>query len=118
MFSTGEPVHIRDWDEVPSDVYSNSQPRDSGLRTLLTLPMRRHAEVIGAITFIREAPGGYDTSEQSLLQAFTDQAAIAVDNARLLQEIEQRNNELAESLELRDGHERHPRADRAGIAAT
>ena len=76
------------------------RPRNSGLRTLLTLPMRRHAEVIGAITFIREAPGGYDAAEQSLLQAFTDQAAIAVDNARLLQEIEQRNNELAESLEL------------------
>ena len=100
VFSTGTPVHIRDWDDVPSDLYPNSQARNTGFRTLLTFPMRRHDEVIGAITFIREAPGGYDEAEQSLLQAFTDQAAIAVDNARLLQEIEQRNNELAESLEL------------------
>ena len=35
-----------------------------------------------------------------MLQTFASQAAIAVDNARLLREIEQRNNELAESLEL------------------
>ncbi len=100
VFSTGEPVHIPDWDEVPPDRYPNSKARDSGLRTMLTLPMRRHHVVIGAMTFARATPGGYDTSEQSLLQAFTDQAAIAVDNARLLQEIEQRNAELGESLEL------------------
>ncbi|MDO9176344.1 MAG: GAF domain-containing protein, partial [Actinomycetota bacterium] len=39
-------------------------------------------------------------SEVALLQTFANQAAIAVDNARLLREIEARNSALAESLEL------------------
>ena len=66
----------------------------------LTIPMIRNDVVLGVVGFSREAPGGYTDAEISLLKTFVDQAAIAVDNARLLQEIEQRNNELAESLEL------------------
>ena len=84
VYATGRPVHIRDWREVPADQYPNSQARTSGARTLLTLPMRRHGDVVGAVGFARAEPGGYDDDEVSLLQAFTDQAAIAVDNARLL----------------------------------
>ena len=100
VYSTGEAVHIRDWQEVPSDVYPGSRARESGARSLLSLPMRRHGDVVGTIVFVRLLPGGYSDDEVSLLQAFTDQAAIAVDNAHLLAEIEQRNTELAESLEL------------------
>ena len=55
---------------------------------------------IGVINFNREEPGGYADNELGLLQAFADQAAIAVDNARLLAEIEERNAALSESLEL------------------
>ena len=62
--------------------------------------MRRHGDVVGVATFRQTPPGGYTDAEISLLMAFTDQAAIAVDNARLLREIERRNVELAESLEL------------------
>ncbi len=62
--------------------------------------MVRNDETVGVIVFNREEPGGYSEPEISLLKTFVDQAAIAVDNARLLQEIEQRNVELAESLEL------------------
>ncbi len=100
VFATGQAVHVRDWLEVPDDLYPDSQARHSGMRTLLTLPMRRHDAVIGVITFVRVEPGGYPDDQVALLQAFTDQAAIAVDNARLLAEIEQRNHELSESLEL------------------
>jgi GAF domain-containing protein len=100
VFTTGQAVHIRDWLEVPDDLYPDSQARNTGMRTLLTLPMRRHDAVIGAITFVRIEPGGYPDDQVSLFQAFTDQAAIAVDNARLLREIEERNQDLSESLEL------------------
>ena len=100
VYLTGQPVHIPDWDEVPADQYPNSRARDSGARTLLALPMRRRGDTVGVMTFVRVAAGGYDDSEIALLQAFADQAAIAVDNARLFREIEERNNDLSESLEL------------------
>ena len=100
VYLTGQPIHIPDWDEVPADHYPNSRARDSGAKSLLALPMRRRAETVGVMTFTRLAAGGYSDSEISLLQAFADQAAIAVDNARLLREIEERNADLSESLEL------------------
>jgi signal transduction histidine kinase/CheY-like chemotaxis protein/HPt (histidine-containing phosphotransfer) domain-containing protein/putative methionine-R-sulfoxide reductase with GAF domain len=100
VYETGEPVHIHDWHEVPEDLYPTSRSRRLGIRSLLALPMLRHGGVVGVITFQKLAPGGYTDDEVALLQAFTDQAAIAVDNARLLREIEQRNSELSESLEL------------------
>ncbi len=100
VYLTGEAVHIRDWDDVPVDQYPNTRARGSPTRSLLALPMRRRGEVVGVMTFVRVEPGGYTDAEVTLLQAFTDQAAIAVDNARLLREIEERNQDLSESLEL------------------
>ena len=100
VYLTGQPVYVSDWNEIPADHYPNSRARESGARTLLALPMRRRGDVVGVMTFTRVRAGGYSDDEVSLLQAFTDQAAIAVDNARLLREIEERNSELTESLEL------------------
>ncbi|MGA7759695.1 MAG: GAF domain-containing protein, partial [Ilumatobacteraceae bacterium] len=100
VYITGEPVHIHDWDEIPADRYPNSRARASEARTLLALPMRRRGGVVGVMTFVRVHAGGYRDDEVALLQAFSDQAAIAVDNARLLREIEERNHALSESLEL------------------
>ena len=62
--------------------------------------MVRDDVALGVVAFSRLVPGGYTDAEVSLLKTFVDQAAVAVDNARLLVEIEKRNSELAESLEL------------------
>ena len=93
-------IHIRNWDDEPADRYPTSASRLAGRMSALTIPMIRNDDVLGVVAFSREEPGGYTDAEISLLKTFVDQAAIAVDNARLLQEIEQRNVELAESLEL------------------
>ena len=62
--------------------------------------MIRGGVAIGAVAFTRPEPGGYTDDEIALLETFADQAAIAVDDARLLREIEERNRDLLESLEL------------------
>jgi GAF domain-containing protein/CheY-like chemotaxis protein len=100
VYRTGEMLHIRDWKEVSEELHPTSRARRSGLRTCLAVPMRRRGDIVGVATFLRQPPGGYTDDEVALLQAFTDQAAIAVDNARLLREIEDRNTELSESLQL------------------
>ncbi len=96
---TGQITHIRDFDTIP-DRYPDTVLRSRGRRSNLNIPMIRNSVVIGVATFSRAEPGGYTDAEVALLKNFVDQAAIAVENARLLREIEQRNTELAESLEL------------------
>jgi signal transduction histidine kinase/DNA-binding response OmpR family regulator/putative methionine-R-sulfoxide reductase with GAF domain len=100
VYQTGQPLHIRNWDDIPIDRYPESQMRGAGVKSQLTLPLARSSEVFGAIVFARSAVGGFTDDEISLLKAFTDQAAIAVENARLLAEIGERNTDLSESLEL------------------
>ncbi len=95
----GETIHIRDWETESAARFADSPARRMGA-SALSVPMKRGGEVIGAIGFTRAAAGGYSDDEIALLEAFTDQAAIAVENARLLREIEERNNDLSESLEL------------------
>jgi len=97
---TGQAVHIVDWAQMPTGQYRDSPARLSGRRSVLTVPMLRNGESVGVVGFSREQAGGFTEAETSLLQAFANQAAIAVDNAHLLAEIEQRNAELSESLEL------------------
>ena len=96
----GEIIHIKDWDEESASAYADSPARRMGHQSALAIPMMRGGVAIGAVAFTREHPGGYRDDEITLLETFADQAAIAVDNARLLREIEQRNTELSESLEL------------------
>ncbi len=93
-------VHVVDWEAVPEDRWPESQMRQLGWRTHLAAPMLRNDEVVGVVVFNRAEPGGFSDAEVALLQSFANQAAIAVDNGRLLQEIETRNRELGESLEL------------------
>jgi GAF domain-containing protein len=95
-----EMIHIRNWDEEPPDRLPNAPSRRAGAKSALSIPMVRDDVALGVVAFSRLVPGGYTDAEVSLLKTFVDQAAVAVDNARLLIEIEKRNSELAESLEL------------------
>ncbi len=95
-----EIVHIRNWDDEPADRFPDAPSRRAGAKSALTIPMVRDDVALGVVAFSRLVPGGYTDAEVSLLKTFVDQATVAVDNARLLVEIEQRNSELAESLEL------------------
>jgi signal transduction histidine kinase/CheY-like chemotaxis protein/putative methionine-R-sulfoxide reductase with GAF domain len=96
----GETIHVRDWDDEIAERYATSPARQLSHRSALAVPMMRGGVSIGAVAFTRPEPGGYTDDEIALLETFADQAAIAVDNARLLREIEERNHALSESLEL------------------
>ncbi len=70
-----------------------------GYQSLVVLPMLRHDEAIGAISVTRRESGGFTDDEISLLQTFADQAVIAIENARLLTELQARTQELTRSVE-------------------
>jgi signal transduction histidine kinase len=68
--------------------------RARGYRSHVAVPLLRHDEALGAIAVTRRAPGGFTDDEIALLQTFADQAVIAIENARLLSELQRRTREL------------------------
>src|SRR5262245_26429031 len=73
--------------------------RLSGWRGCLAVPMIRNREVLGAIFVARKRAGLFADAQVQLLRTFADQAVIAVENTRLLNELRQRTDDLSESLE-------------------
>ena len=68
-------------------------------RSVLSVPMLRGNEPIGAITVWHADVGPFTQKHVALLQTFADQAVIAIENARLFKELQERNGELTDALE-------------------
>jgi GAF domain-containing protein len=68
-------------------------------RTMISTPFLREGVVVGAITMYRREVRAFTESQVTLLQTFADQAVIAIENARLFEELERSNGELTQALE-------------------
>jgi GAF domain-containing protein len=67
-------------------------------RALLGVPMKRDGSIFGAIVIARAATGAYSQRQIELAQTFADQAVIAIQNARLFDEVQARTRDLTEAL--------------------
>ena len=71
----------------------------SAWRTVITAPFLATGGPVGAISLNRQEARPFTDREIELVQSFADQAVIAIENARLFEELEQRNRDLSEALE-------------------
>ena len=73
--------------------------RSMGHRTILSVPLLREGESIGAIVLRRTEVHPFSDKQIALLQTFADQAVIAIGNVRLFDEVQATTRDLTESLE-------------------
>src|SRR5262245_40331878 len=94
----GEPVHIVDVLADPEHTMVEARKR-AGFRTILAVPLLREGTPIGVLHVNRAVVRPFTDKQIELVQTFADQAVIAIENARLFDEVQTRTEELSASLQ-------------------
>jgi PAS domain S-box-containing protein len=92
------PIHIPDVLADPGYSYTEGQ-QAAGFRTLLGLPLLREDDLVGVFVIGRMDVNPFADREIELATTFADQAVIAIENARLFEELRDRQAELARSVD-------------------
>ena len=69
----------------------------AGYRAVLVVPLLRPREIIGLLVVRRKQPGEFSKSTIDLLGTFADQSALAIQNARLFRDIEEKSKQLEQA---------------------
>ena len=94
----GRTVHIPDVLDDPEYTWFEAIER-AGARTLLGVPLMREGVPIGVFNLVRATAQPFTDKQIELVTTFADQAAIAIENVRLFDEVQARTRDLTESLE-------------------
>jgi len=102
MYETQQPLVIADTQDYPD---WRTVPGREWIRSYAGVPIRSREQVVGFLNLFSSAPGFYSEAQAERLQAFADQAAVAVENAQLhariqlhVDELEQRVSERTHEL--------------------
>ena len=98
LTETHEPDQAADLRDLPPTPV-NDIILHAGYRARLLVPLLRSGKVVGALVVRRKAPGEFTLNTVDLLKTFAAQSVLAIQNARLFSEIEEKSRQLAEASE-------------------
>jgi two-component system, NtrC family, sensor kinase len=94
----GKPVHIPDV-ETDAEYTFNDFTRITAARSMLGVPLLRDGRPVGLLSLYRTRMTPFTLRQIELMATFADQAVIAIENARLFEELQTRTRELAKTVE-------------------
>jgi signal transduction histidine kinase len=89
----GEPVHIPDIREEPPNPI-NAIIRRAGYRAQLAAPLTQRGQIVGLLVVRRRDPGPFPKGTIDLIKTFAAQSVLAMQNARLFSEIDEKSHQL------------------------
>jgi signal transduction histidine kinase len=95
----GELFQVADLREEPATPL-NQIILAAGYQALLAAPLMRGADIVGVLVIRRRTPGLFTRNSVDLVNTFAVQSALAVQNARLFDNVQARTRELAKSIEM------------------
>jgi signal transduction histidine kinase len=93
-FREKRTIHISDIAAQPKLLAASPTVRTTGSRTVLAVPMLQAGEPLGVIVLSRVSVRPFTPREVQLVETFADQAAIAIQNVKLVNEIQQKSQQL------------------------
>ena len=94
---SGERAQFVDAETDPTYTWKEGR-KLGGFRTIAGVPIRKEGQLIGVVGLARSAVRAFSDDELALVETFADQAAIVIDNVRLVGTIDRQREELARYL--------------------
>jgi len=101
IFQENKPLVINDVEQESRHFKDVSDQTQQQVRSLLGVPMRIQERKIGVLEAINRKSSGFSYADTKLLSIIASQAAVAINNARLVQELQEANTELSEADEMK-----------------
>ncbi|MCX7313268.1 MAG: ATP-binding protein [Alphaproteobacteria bacterium] len=89
-----KPIQVPDIEQEPPSPVNEINLRE-GFRAIMIIPLLRADHIVGALVVRRKTPGEFPQSTIDLLETFADQSVVAIQNARLFSQIEEKGKQLA-----------------------
>ncbi len=91
--ASGEPLQVADIAGAPRDAHLELL-HAAGWRSMLTIPLLREDEILGALVVRRRVPGPFGAETVRLLGTLASQSVVALHNVRLFREFEEKSRDL------------------------